>query len=252
MTITINKNYLFLALLVALAVFYAVNVFAINKVTNLLVDKPVKLSFLVVSPDTQQCDKCFDAQNIVSRIDFSHNIKISKNKTITPENSSYGKLIKQYAIKNLPAVIISGDIENERILGSWKSLKGEKVGESIVIQNLLPYYNLVDKKTKGIVDVVVLSDNTCEKCFDGNQYATIVKRLGMKINSFNIYDIASTDGANLVVKYKVKKVPALILSSGASDYPDFSVSWEEVGTKEKDGMFVLRKVEKLSSAFKEI
>lgn len=225
---TINKTYLLIILLVILGALYAVNVFSLGKVSALLIEKPINLSFVVIAPDKQQCEKCFDAGTVVDLIKSSHNIKISKSKTIAPSDSSYDVLVERYDIKNLPALVITGDISDERILGAWSSLKGEEKGGAIVIQGLLPSYSLEEEKTKGLIDVVVITDETCEKCFDGNQYMTILKRLGMTESKLTIHDVSSVEGAALVSEYEKKKVPALILSSDANDYPNFAASWKEV------------------------
>jgi len=249
---TLNKIHLLTALLVVLGALYAVNVFSIGKVSALLIEKPVKLSFVIIASDKEQCGECFDAGAIIDLIESSHNIKMSGNKTVTPDDFSYNKLIERYSIKNLPALVITGDISDERILGAWSSLRGEEKGGAIVMQDLLPYYSLEEEKIKGLIDVVVITDETCEKCFDGNQYMTILKRLGMTEGSLALHDVSSAEGAALVSKYEIKKVPALILSSDASDYSNFAASWKEVGTEEEDGAFVLREVQKIGGVFKNI
>ncbi len=250
MTITINKTYLFFGLLSVLAVLYAGNIFGINKIINLLVDKPVKLSFLIVSPDKEQCEKCFDAKKVVSLIKSSHNIKISGNKIVKKGDFLYDKLLNQYALKNLPAVIVSGDISDERILGSWKSFDGEKKDEAIVIQNLLPFYDIASGEEKGLIDIILLKDASCTDCFDEGEYIKMITRGGMVVKNLKVYDISSQKGADIVKQYKITKVPTIILSSDAGDYPGFEKSWKGVGTKEDDGRFVLREVEKTTNGLK--
>jgi len=247
-----NKSYLLAVLLILLGVLYVANVFSISKVASLLIEKPVKLSFTIIAPSKSQCEKCFDSDKILNLIKDSHNVKISNKKMITEDSLSYKKIIEEYEIRNLPALIVSGDISDERILGAWKTFKGKEKLDKIIIQDLLPLYDLEEEKIKGIVDVVVLVDGTCKECFDGNQYLEITNRLGMASSGFNIYDITSTKGAEYVQKYKITKVPALLLSSDASDYPGFAASWGEVGTVEDDGTFVLREVQKIGGGFKEI
>lgn len=112
---------------------------------------------------------------------------------------------------------------------------------------------LIEKtQTHGAVSAVVLIDETCRECFDGNQYLKIMNRVNIVVGKFTVYDISSGKGADLVSKYKIKKIPALILSSDAKNFPNFLASWKEVGTEESDGFFVLRQVQKVSEGFKEI
>ena len=254
MIIKLSKTYLFFALFVILGGLYAVNIFSINKVSELLVDKPVKLSFVLVVPDKDECEKCFDAQKIVNLIDSSHNIKILGKKTLTLGNLAYSKTIGEYEIKNLPALVISGDIADKRIVGSWNSLGGKKVNGKIVIQNLLPFYDIAEKNTKGLISAILLKDDTCTECFNEEEYINMIQRRGMTIGNSTVYDISSDKGALLVEQYEITKIPALILSSDAGDYLGFAESWKEVGTEEEDGSFVLRNVQKIANGltFKEI
>ncbi len=248
----LNKSYLLVILLILLGAFYTANVFSINKVSTLLVEKPVKLSFTVIIPVDGQCEKCFDATTVIDLIKESHNIKISNKKILTEGSLSYQRVVEEYGINNLPALIVAGDISDERILGAWTTFKGKEKSDKIVIQDLLPFYDLEEKKIKGLVDVIVIIDGTCKECFDGNQYLEITNRLGMASGGFNIYDITSTLGLEFIQKYGITKVPALLLSPSANDYPGFAPSWGEVGTVEDDGMFVLREVQKIGGGFREI
>jgi len=248
----INKSYLFVILLFFLSVFYLANIFSINQVSTLLIEKPVKLSFTIITPIEGQCDKCFEAETVIDLIKKSHNIKISNKKILTAGSLSYGRVIEEYDIENLPALIISGEISDERILGAWTAFKGKEKAGKIVIQNLLPYYDLKEEKNKGLVDVVIISDKSCEECFDGNQYLEIINRLGVTIGDFKLYDVTSSLGSEFIQKYGITKVPTLILSSDVNDYQGFASSWKEVGTVEDDGVFVLREVQKIGGGFKNI
>jgi hypothetical protein len=248
----VNKFQLLLFLLAILGVVYVFNILSLNKVSSLLADNPVKFSFTVIVPDASQCPKCFDALAMISSIGALQNIEISNKKVITQSNRKFEKLIKDYKIKNLPALVVSGDVLDKRIAGLWESIGGEEESGNIVIQNLAPFYDLAQQKTKGIIEAILLKDSLCEKCFDENQYLQILKRMGMVLGNSTVYDISSSEqGKLLVEKYKIVKVPAMILSPDAADYPWFVSSWGDVGTKETDGWFVLREVQKLGE-YKEI
>jgi len=164
---------------------------------------------------------------------------------ITPSSAIFNGLIKRYKIKNLPALIVSGDIGDKRVLRIWKSLNGQKDSGNIVIQNLTPFYDLTQQKTRGIVEAIVLEDKACGQCFKGDKYLQAIKRMGMVVGNSAIYDVNTLKGRALVRKYAVIKVPTLILSPDAADYRWFINSWKSVGTKEKNGWFVFRETQKM-------
>lgn len=102
------------------------------------------------------------------------------------------------------------------------------------------------------IDTIILSDSTCTECFDSRGYIQILNRLRMRVGDVNAYDILSPRGAKLVKKYQITKVPALLLSPRAADLSGFEESWREVGTREEDGWFILREVQKVNPGFKEL
>ncbi|VAW26889.1 hypothetical protein MNBD_BACTEROID04-1622 [hydrothermal vent metagenome] len=231
---------------------YVANIFNISNISASIIDKPVKLSFIVIEPSKQQCEDCFDAESVIEIINSSHNIKTTNKKIITPNSSKYDKLIKQYEIKNIPAVVVSGDIANSKITGAWEALLGKEKDGSIVIQNLLPFYDITEQKQKGFIDVVLLKDEACIDCFEATQYLETLKRSAMMVKNYLVYDVSSAEGKLYVEKYKIKKVPALLMSVAADDYPEFAESWKEVGTIEPDGWFIFREVQKTGGKFSEI
>ncbi|GMQ95088.1 MAG: hypothetical protein BMS9Abin13_198 [Patescibacteria group bacterium] len=246
-----KKVKVFFVLLAVLGTLYAVNIFNTKNISGLLVDAPIKLLFTTIKPSVGLCENCFDTERIISLIDTSHNIEYRKRE-VTYGGVLSRRYIERYDIKNIPAIIVSGDITNENILGAWNSFLAEKRGDRIVIDDLLPYYDIQSGEVKGVVSAILLKDETCEDCFDEDKYVRILEQFGMFIGDIASYDITSPEGENLVQKYAIAKIPALILSPDASDYPEFLSSWEEVGTREDDGWLVFREVQKLGAEYTDI
>lgn len=244
-----KKIYLFLVLFVLLGILYAVNIFNLNKASKMLIETPVNLSFVVIAPEKSECSDCFDVQKIIKNISSVKNIKVSVKKISDLDNFTVG-MIKRYEIKNLPAILVSGDIDDKRILGAWVFFGGKKYKDKIVIQNLLPYYDIDKKKIKGIVDLTLIKDSKCTNCFPEKEYISMLKRRNMFFGKITTYDRFSAKGSSIIKKYKIKEIPTFVLSKNASDYPGFSKSWTAVGTKEEDGSFVLRGVQKISNGLK--
>lgn len=243
-----NVLYVLLAVLVLL---YGVNMFTVQEASKVLIGTPTKLTFLIIEPPKTSCSDCFDGNKIAQMVDKAH--KISYNvKTISYGSAVTKKNIEMYNLKNLPAVIVSGDITDKGVTNAWKALAGETKKGSIVIENLLPYYDLQTNTVRGVVNAILLKDKTCTSCFDEQQYIKTLKRFGINMSNVKTYDIASKQGRELVNKYAITKVPMVILSSGVGAYPSFSTSWKTVGTIEKDGSYVFRNVQKISQSYKKI
>lgn len=241
-----------MGLFAVLIILFAVNIFNLNKIGSFLSGDPVEMTITVINPTLQQCDDCFDTSSVLGFLTNSKEIKITDKKVVTPESSEYENLIKKYGIKNLPAVIVSGDIENRKTIEIIKSLPGKDIKDSIVLQDLLPYYDIKTNTKKGFLDVVILEDKSCKDCFDNTQYTTTLERFRMKIATSSVYDISSAKGKFYVKKYNIKKIPTMLILKSANDYPGFKNLWKQVGTIESDGVFVFREVQKVSSKFKNI
>lgn len=247
----ISKTNIIFALLFILATLYAVNIFYTRSVASVLVEKPVKLSFIIVEPPKEKCDGCFDATNILKMIDTAHNVKY-KTSNVPYDSVLSRKYIEMYAIKNLPAVIVSGDIENEKVASAWNALSGEKREGRVVIENLLPYYDIESAEAKGIISAVLIKDKLCQDCFAEDEYIKILKRFGLSVKETSVYDVTSTEGDALVKKYDISKVPTVLLSPSTAEYAAFKTAWSEVGTIENDGWFIFREVQKLNLKYKNI
>ena len=246
-----TKTHLFYAIIGILALLYASNIYITKKLTSALVELPVKLSFVVIQGPENTCKNCFDAKSIVQSLETSQ--KTTYKTRVFPYDDPISlQYIEKYRIENLPAIIVAGDISNEKITGAWTSMSGKEVNKSVVVENLLPYYDIKTAKVKGIINATLITDITCEECFDENIYLNILKNFGLIINDTVTYDVGSPGGATLVKKYTITKVPTLILSSGTQAYPNFINSWSEVGTIEEDGTLILRDVQKINTQYKEL
>jgi len=246
-----NKTHLLYGLFAILAVLYVSKIYLTKNLTSLLVVSPVKLSFAVIQAPEKACNKCFDAGTIIKSIESSQKTTY-KTKNISFDNPISKQYVEKYQIKNLPAIVVSGDIANEKIARAWKSLSGKEVNKSIVLENLLPYYDIKNASIKGQINATLLKDSSCENCFDENIYLNILKNFGLIVNSTNTYDVSSKEGKALVENYAIYKLPTLILSSGTKDYANFVNAWSEVGTIEEDGNMVLRNVEKINTQYTEL
>ncbi|MDP4011697.1 MAG: hypothetical protein Q8P72_05750 [Candidatus Roizmanbacteria bacterium] len=246
-----TKTHALFALFAILAILYASGIYLTQKLTAELVELPTKLSFVIIQGPEDACKNCFDANSIVQSLESSQKTTY-KTKNFSYNNPLSKQYIEKYQIQNLPAIVVSGDITNEKVAGAWKSLSGKEINKSIVLENLLPHYDIKSTSVKGVIDAILIKDATCTDCFDENIYLNILKNFGLIVNSTSTYDVGSPEGKMLVETYAITKVPTLILSAGTKEYANFVNAWSEVGTIEADGTLVLRDVDKINPQFKEL
>ncbi len=165
-------------------------------------------------------------------------------------SSPEGKeLIQKHGIGRVPAVVISQDIEAypqvvQQLLQSGVTLKN---GAYVMLTPGAPYHDIKTDAVVGRVTLVMLKDETCTTCYDVAINRQILERFGMSVTAQETYDIKTTSAKALIEKYKVTKVPTIIVSPDAQHYPSFVGVWKSVGTVESDGWYIMRKPDVLGT-----
>lgn len=93
--------------------------------------------------------------------------------------------------------------------------------------------------------LTLITHKGCKDCngtFNlAKELSTSASSLSLKFENQRVVDSTSTEGKALISKYNLLNVPTLIVSWEANASKQFVSSWANLGTREKDGAFVLRK-----------
>lgn len=236
-----------LGLVVALIVLYAVNVIITGKIIGSIrteeKQRPANLHLTLVKPD---CENCIDFGTLISAIK-QQNVKILQEKNLSYAEAEAKSLVSENNIKSLPALVVKGEVSHPDIASLWDRLGAKPANNVVVISGIPPFYNVAAQKIEGLVQVIKLTDISCVACYDVELHMQILPRFGVFVSNATAYDISSGSGKDLVQKYNIAKVPAILLSPDASVYPAIVQVWSGVGTKEKDGWFVFRNVEQMGT-----
>lgn len=195
-----------------------------------------KVKLTVVS--ASDCANCFNASLYEN---FPKQMRMSVEEKNTVEyNSSEGKdLIKKYGIESAPTIIISGDI------GVYQTNTLKKLGkienDAFILTEVNPPYILTASgKLMGKLNLTTVSDKNCGSCYSVNVYDNIIKQFGLFVQNKKEIDINSNSGKTLVEKYKIEFVPTIIITGDFGAYNKPNSIWNNIGTAEKDGTYVLR------------
>lgn len=200
----------------------------------------VSITYVVDS----SCNKCPDLTGISLSLK-NHGVFIQGEKSVEYDSREGQDLIKQFEIKQVPAILISGeagyypDVKDALV----QSGATNKDGFYAVHSTIPPYRDLSQNRVVGLVDSVYLTKDDCPACYNVSVNRDVLLKFGVVLNKENTYDIDSPVGKQLVQKYKIKKAPMIILSPDAKYYPLLEQSWKSVGTIENDGWFVMRNPE---------
>ena len=192
------------------------------------------------------CSQCQDLSKAVEALQ-KNGVFLITNKQVE-YNSGEGKdLIRHYGIDNIPALLISSDIDYYGAVKQQLEKSGatRKEGFYAVHSIVPPYRDLAMNKIVGLVGLISLTDSSCSTCYDVKINQQILQRFGIAIATEQTYDIASSKGQQLKEKYHITKVPIIIVSPDAAVYENFVNAWEGVGSMENDGWYVMRQPELL-------
>jgi len=223
-------------LIVALAVVVALGLYFTLSVPTIVTPEPEptppprEITVTIVGGD---CVDCFDVASAVDFIKQQDNLNITEEKEITLNDSS--EIVEKYEITKLPAIILTGNVSNLTIPNF-----DEKEGALVFDQAPPPFYDVAEKRIRGLVDVISLEDQTCDKCFNMSQVVDQLAQVGVNMADRKTIDVSSVEGKGLIDKYKIEKIPTIIFSNDALEYDVVTQVWEQVGSVEEDGMLVLR------------
>lgn len=225
--------------------------FIFTKVPPVFLDPETKQEFGKVAATILTdalCPQCFNPESIMDSYKEA-GIKITDIKE-TPYNSAEGqRIISQYKITKVPTFLFSSDIDFYDIIkNSWPQIGTIEQDKTYVVRNvLLPYRDLAKDQIVGLVDMVYLTDRTCDGCYDAvkTHQPIITQGLGVVLRSERTVDINSAAGKSFVSKYKITKVPTILLSPEVDQYVDVKSVWKRVGTVESDGWYAFRELQVL-------
>ena len=202
--------------------------------------KPAKLE--VVKILLSDCEDCFDIEAAFESIK-KQNVEITAEKALLSDEGEAKELIRNFNIQKIPAMIISGEVNKTSQLKSFFGGVGEFSGEnnknSVVYTSIIPpYYDISAAKVVGKVSIVNVVDSSCKECVPLAQVISSFKQAGVAISKEDSYEYSSKQGMNLIAKFNITRIPAMLVSSEINYYEGISEQIKEL-TKEKNGFYAL-------------
>jgi len=223
-----------------------------------------KLSPVFIDPETKQekgwvtatvitdstCSQCVNPKTTVE--DFKKaGVKVKYLKEFTWNSLSGQSVINQYKIIKIPTFVFSPEFDlYDTLKSSWSNFGTVEQNKTYVARNLpLPYRDLTKGQIAGLVDIIYLTDSTCVDCYKVQdiQKPILVNGYGVALRSERFVDTASAEGRNLISKYKISKVPTILISPEIDQYTNLKNVWKSVGIIETDGWYVFTEFSQLGN-----
>ena len=209
----------------------------INEVKELSI--PAEIS--IVSIVDSSCSDCITISDLLESVKKDH-VNVTSEKTIEYNSGDAGELIKKYNIKLIPTVIVSSSqFKKTSLEKKWKDLGSVESDGSLVLRTLNPpYRDLSERRVVGRVTYTLINDRECALCSDISSLKTLLVSSGVIINEEKTLDMSDAEASELIGKYNIEKIPAIILSNDVDAYSNIKQSWIQMGTVEPDGTYVFR------------
>jgi len=185
------------------------------------------------------CADCYDIEQAILDLK-KQNVNITKEELFQHNTLEAKELIKKYDIKKLPSLIIAGEINKSEQLNRYFSNIGEIKDNTIVLNKIKPpYFDNVLQKVVGRVSIINIIDPLCTDCRNLTHIPSALRELGIAITDEKTVDYNSQEGQNLVKDFKVKRIPALLLSKEVDFYDEFKQEFSLLNLSEKNGFYAI-------------
>lgn len=203
-------------------------------------NQPAKLQLIKIVASS--CKDCFNIDSVIEDMKRA-NINITSQKTLEFSSSEAKQLIQQYSIEKLPTVIVLGEVNKSSVVNLWNQNWQVEMSNGTQVSSaysaVIPPYVDVSGNIKGLVTLTHIIDESCPKCANLTQLISVFKQNGVKFSSEKTIDYGSSAAKELIAKFSVQKIPALVISKDILDYPAIAQIWNQLNATEKQGFYAL-------------
>jgi hypothetical protein len=189
------------------------------------------------------CTDCYDIGIILNALRQA-GATIVKDESVDFYSAQGQELVKKYGLQKVPAFIANASIANNSAVEEFLGQISVNASDGTKVLTLVPppYFDVRIKKIWGRVSLNIIEDPSCKECYNYSNFVATMKQLGVRIAEEKHTNYNSTEGRGFVAEYNISRIPALLLSPDANAYPAIMDAWENLGTIESNGLFVLRMV----------
>ncbi len=218
-------------LIVEVLVTFNINTTIFNKL------RPSNLELIRVVDSS--CSDCLNIDTISSKIQ-DQNVKILSDKTLERNSAEAQQIINKYGLKRVPVLLVSGEISrDENLKSSFIQLGGMMTQDVILIETEPPYVDLSMEEVRGRIAITNIIDSSCDLCSSFDGFVSTLENNGVRITERKTLEYTATEAKDLISKFSVQKIPAIVLSADIVEYKFVQSFWSQLNATEKSGFFAL-------------
>jgi glutaredoxin len=198
----------------------------------------------IMNADCSNCNDLYDIMTYVVALNETINMEVSyvtpEEIGITPERLP--ALLFNESITAYPSII--KDWENNGMIVT--STRNKFAGTWYVLPVAhAPFYDAKEGAVRGRVSVTYIAMASCKECMEVPALQDELEAIGITPYHEEVLDVTSERAKLLIRKYNITAVPTIIMDGQAAFHSQLFPGWYAVGTVEGDGMFILRKLDRM-------
>ncbi len=185
--------------------------------------------------------------SFVQQLEQLPGIKITSTKKLEIGSEEAKQLIKKYNLERIPSILLRGRTKEAAVLTqNWSKLGTVETDGAMVLRNVPPIYlETSTGNLRGETKATFVSVPDKNGVFDAEEVYVQILQNAFGVNPVEKETISysSPEGKAILSKYKLEKIPAVILSGDLNAYNGFLQVWLQGGTVESDDNYVFRSLE---------
>lgn len=201
-------------------------------------DKSEVIQVNIKTITSEDCVDCFNLDSVINQLKSDESINVKSVQNIEYSSPSGKKLIEKYDIKRIPSFILeSKSLDRSNFDNDFFRF----VGDDLVFDKPVPYIDLNSNSEEviGLVEFKEIQDGSCKDCSTYSQLLKLLIESGVKQKSYEIYDVSSPAGKDLLEKNSLEVASSLLVSKDIEEYWWLFDSLKE-GLEEKGDYYLIK------------
>lgn len=239
-----QKEYFIYGLIVFLLIVYGVMLYSTIDIFSTLSARTREnyeltrgSNFDVIELINSNCADCYDVSSVSTALS-QRGASIRSRSIINYETDEGKRLVEKYGITKVPSMIITGEINRTHMTNTLITSVGIAKSDAIILSFFAPYFEVESGKTRGLVSITYITDNSCASCYNVTKHKEILQGYGVKVVNEKYVDISTSEGKNLAKQYNITYIPTIIANNELSYYDDIKNQWSGVGSISSDGSYI--------------
>lgn len=158
------------------------------------------------------CDNCFDLSVLDVGLAKSGAV-IQNQKTFDYKTTEAQKIIAQYGITKVPAIIaLSKDMGKITLDTNYFTVAKDVA----IFEKGVPYVDISSNEMKGLVHMKVFRDSSCKECASLSPFKSQLEKAGITISEYQEINASSNDA--IIKSDNIEFLPTFVVSKNIEEY----------------------------------